>query len=190
LTAEALGACLRDIIALAACINGSVTALVFTDGSPDHQVVNNADPTTLYRSDDILAMLGGPGVTLVHNLFSRPVNCPLGTACVLHVLLIEFETEDDALAFFDRVTQTGLEGETVFAAPNASRWKASKCAEGTRASSTAGAPPFAVIYCSVSLGPLHWGFNLSSYETLPAGFKEEVVDALMEAAYEYLSVWR
>lgn len=191
LTQAARAQCLAELIAFTACVNAEVIPLIFTDGAPNHQIVNNGDPTTLYRSPDILDMLNAAGVTMVHNYYARPDTCPLGTACVLHVLMIEFASADDALTFFQRVTQIGgLENETEIPAPQADRWDASKCATGTRPSSADGAPPFAVIYCSVSLGELHWGFNLSAYENLPDSFVDGDLEVIMEAVHGYLSVWR
>jgi hypothetical protein len=190
LTQAAKADCLTEIIAFAECVNADVVSIIFADGAPNHQIVNNGDPTTLYRSPDILDMLNAAGVTMVHNYYTRPDTCPLGTACVLHLLMIEFPSQEAALAFFERVTQTGMEGETVFAAPNADDSDASKCANGMRESSAAGAPPFAVIYCSISFGSLHWGFNLSSYETLPEGFVDTDLSVIMTLVHEYLSVWR
>jgi len=188
-TQLALAVCLAEIVALAECVNEDVIPIIYTDGAPNHQIVNNGDPTTLYRSPDILDMLNAPGVTMVHNYYARPDTCPLGVACVLHLLLIEFPGQAEALTFFDRVTQIGMEGETVIPAPNADVWDASKCATGTRPSS-AGAPDFAVLYCSITEGLLHWGFNLSAYEDLPESLVDQDLDDLMNLVHEYLSVWQ
>jgi len=129
-------------------------------------------------------------VWIVNFIYTNcPDTCPLGVACVLHLLLIEFPGQAEALTFFDRVTQIGMEGETVIPAPNADVWDASKCATGTRPSS-AGAPDFAVLYCSITEGLLHWGFNLSAYEDLPESLVDQDLDDLMNLVHEYLSVWQ
>lgn len=188
-TQAARAACLTEIMTVTLCVNRDLIAITFPDGAPNHQIVNNSDPATLWRDPNTLASFG-PGVTLLHNYFTRPENCPLGTACVLHSLMIEFPSQEAALAFFEQVTATGMPGETVVAVPNAQAWDASKCATGTRASSAAGAPPFAVGYCSVSLGTLHWGFNLSAYETLPDGFVTEGISTTLSTTHNYLSAWQ
>jgi hypothetical protein len=185
----AMAACLAEIVALAECVNGDVIPIIFPDGAPNRQVANNSDPTTLWRDPNVLAKFV-PGVTMVHNYYTRVETCPLGMPCVLHLLMIEFNSQEDALAFFEAVTQSGMPGEVILPAPNAEQYDASKCAEGERASGAAGAPPFAVIYCSISEGVLHWGFNLSAYEALPEGFVEEDLDTIMDRVHAYLSVWQ
>jgi hypothetical protein len=188
-TEAALAECVAAVQELVDCINGAVLPIFFPDGAPDHRIVNNSDPTTLYRSEDILAMLNAPGASMVHNNYTRPVNCPFTTACVLHVLLIAFDSEEESLAFFERVTQIPDENETELPAPNADDWDDSKCAETTRPSSAENAPPFAVIFCSVAEGKLHWGFNLSAYEGLPPEFVEQDLEVIMAQVHDYLSVW-
>jgi hypothetical protein len=191
LTEAARTACRDTLTTLAACVNDAVLRRLFQEGAPNQPVVNNSDPATLYRSEDLLAMLTASGVTLLHNNYTRPANCPLGTTCVLHVLLIEFPTAEAALEFFARVTQiAGLEAEAEIPVPNAAVWDAAKCATGTRPSSAEGAPAFAVSYCSVSVGRLHWGFNLSAYGELPAGLVEADLEDILAEVHDYLSVWR
>jgi hypothetical protein len=193
LTATALAAaCAGDPFDMAHCLNDAVLPLIFLDGAPDHQIVDNTDPTTLYRSEGPLGLLNEPGTTMVHNYYTRKENCPFVTACLLHTLLIAFETEEDALDFFEFVAGPGTGGadDTMVSVPNPGKWDASKCARTTRPSSAAGAPDFAVIYCSVSLDLLHWGFNLSAYEDIPEGIVDEVLDVILDEAHGFLSVWR
>jgi hypothetical protein len=188
LTATALvDACLDEFEDLKECLNDIALGHIFDDVLPDHRIVDNADPTTLYRNEAVLTLLGADGAILRHNYYTRPENCPTTLACVLHVLVIKFPSQEAALEFFDLVAGdgTGMPEETIIPVPNAEVWDDSKCATGTRPSAE-GAPPFAVIYCSVSLGSVHFGFNLSSYEDLPDGFVDVLLLILLTAIHQAL----
>jgi hypothetical protein len=189
LTATALvDACYAEFDDLVECLNDIALGHIFADVVPDHRVVDNTDPTTLYRSEEVLALLNEDGVRLNHNNYTRPENCPLAVACVLHVLLISFVSPEAAQSFFDLVTATGAPDETEIPVPNADLWDDSKCARHTRPSAAEGAPPFAVIYCSVTLGLLHFGFNLSAYENLPDLFTDLALQSILNDVFRVMSV--
>jgi hypothetical protein len=190
-TEQASARCLAEIQALAQCVTEDVVLEIFPDGAPDHRIVNNMDPATLYRNPDVLAILNQDGVTLIHNNYTRPVNCPLTTPCVLHTLVIEFPAGDDAMEFFDLVTApgTGLPGEVAVVPFMSDAWDISKCATGSRPSSAAGAPDFAVIYCSFSLGTIHVGWNLSAYESLQDEVVNDRRQIIEEQLHQRVQAW-
>jgi hypothetical protein len=180
-----------DLAALRECLDEEVRSAIYAGGATDHPVVNNTDASTLYRSQDILDLLAKSGTSLFHNVYTRPESCPEKEWCILQTLAIEFITDADAKEWFDLATGSGgLEGQVEIPVPGSETWDKAVCATGSRASTQAGAPDFSVLYCTVDLVKLSYGFNASAYTSLPDGWPDEKLPALLDRIHTKMDGWR